>query len=1001
VDYNSRNLKGVYDDLATMCNVMHGTNHTDIAREWRTARTSENTQGMYTNTCAEWRSHSPAAPRTLREFFTHAPRGRCEEERGNNSARRDNDKNDVHVDSDKETDEDKAATPQANSGAVKSVMEALNLSEEINAVVQCVEAIARTATGGNRTIINSFQRLCARQLQLVEGERTNRSVSVRRRERSQLNTSLAKSKELFTTFVNHLFWGKITTLEQYLPRQLECIQNVHDAQKRLTKRMKELSKQGLISSEDITHVTAVGELRSWEDVHLEIEDLDIENSPMFTPYQLLQVAKAIIDAGSVTLGSLCGWMFHRQTDRTLVHEQAVCLRILVQKHMPVITFHCAGRPLASLFVDIAHAAGPAESISARLAELSFKTPKKTKKQKKSTGGKKRGRPALTSEFPALIDAVRTIINRYAPEASDRRRNEVLRSGVPLGEIRDQLTAQFPDLRNIDKRTIARMMFPPRANAASAQRYKKEIQARVTVMQNNMRITNQDGHYSCAQMCLLKEISAWVGGKECLCLSADEKSKLVLGESGLVSRYHQNNKVTPITLKVNKFDHDYKYSQYTLCVSGFMELATPEEFQKENDVYVDTKGRDRVTTACTGKSHLWLRSTFHDRPDVDSNCSDLRKVLNKKRRGESGLPPVVVVSVDGGASYDTRRDATILLMGEIFKDFALEGLVLVRRAGGLSALNDVEHLWSPVSKKLAGTIISACIGDEDSPPWDFSKQPGGPQTDEDRARFTKVMDDAMTIVNGLLKGMRFDGHSVETSVVTCEDSVHERAKLNTLNGQNNAHHRLSSLNSINISTEKELLKRWVAVLRHLDFRMHAIIFTTCAHRECDWPQCKQKHKSATRFHALLDTFGGTLPAPCPNGDTGSYLTFLQMLALTKTDPTYKLPRPDHHLPSNVNGLEAPWYCDRSDPPCSKHFSYQSKTRRQRHDITLHSKERSAQRKPYKVVCKTCRASFRSSQALDDHVSDTSCEEGVNHYRYFKRYAVIQVLLKQLFQCSHSP
>jgi hypothetical protein len=221
-------------------------------------------------------------------------------------------------------------------------------------------------------------------------------------------------------------------------------------------------------------------------------------------------------------------------------------------------------------------------------------------------------------------------------------------------------------------------------------------------ENDLRIVNDDAHYTCAQTSLFKEMMAWCGA-ECWVFSGDEKSHLVVGEAGVVSRYHQNQNITPMKLVVAKFDHDYKYSKYLISLSGFMELANPAEHQEYTCPFTS---RQRVKTANIGESDLILRSVMFDKTDLHNAVTDFEILLTRLTKQGRKMPPVIGLIVDGGSTYPTSREATVLLFGRLFRDFELEGLVLVRRSKGLSAYNDIERLWAYISKALAGLICSA-------------------------------------------------------------------------------------------------------------------------------------------------------------------------------------------------------------------------------------------------------------------------------------------------------
>jgi hypothetical protein len=100
-------------------------------------------------------------------------------------------------------------------------------------------------------------------------------------------------------------------------------------------------------------------------------------------------------------------------------------------------------------------------------------------------------------------------------------------------------------------------------------------------------------------------------------------------------------------------------------------------------YTDSLGRERLRTPCTGTSHLTLRSTKSGKPDVHTNIAvDMDELLAKKlAAGE--LKAVFAAVVDGGNDYKNTREATVLLLGRLFKKYGLEGLLLFRRCGGKS------------------------------------------------------------------------------------------------------------------------------------------------------------------------------------------------------------------------------------------------------------------------------------------------------------------------------
>ena len=140
---------------------------------------------------------------------------------------------------------------------------------------------------------------------------------------------------------------------------------------------------------------------------------------------------------------------------------------------------------------------------------------------------------METKIDDLVKAVIEIVQAYAPQASSRRRHEIVKTGISLQKLLQELKTRFKDLE-MDKRTLARLMCPPNQGNKAASAYKQLVKAKITTMQNDLRIEKDDGHYSCAHVSLLKELIAWIGSEATL-VSCDEKAQLVIGEAGLVSR----------------------------------------------------------------------------------------------------------------------------------------------------------------------------------------------------------------------------------------------------------------------------------------------------------------------------------------------------------------------------------------------------------------------------------------------------------------------------------
>jgi hypothetical protein len=421
----------------------------------------------------------------------------------------------------------------------------------------------------------------------------------------------------------------------------------------LKKQMKSISLTTSDSLREVTHLS-VGKCANldWEQALQGIESA-FESERITGPVDavtLLAVSSVIQQHGTISLAAASASVL----GRTCVELTRQTLLSLILKFLPVGALGCEDVDHNCVLVDLKNLPGD-ETVAARIAAWKAKPTTKSNKNKTA-----RGRKSIQDKVKGLVEAVVEIVNLHAPAASSKRRHEIVQTGISLGSILSLLKKQFPGLA-MDKRTLARLMCPPRRSNAASKAYKELVAARITAMRNDLRIEKDDGHYSCSQVSLLKELIAWIGDEATL-VSCDEKAQFVVGEAGLVSRYHRNQNVTPDCVVVQKFDHDFKYSQYLIACSGMMELENGEP----QATYIDEAGRQRLKTPCTGTSHLMLRSVKFGKPDLHSNIEvDMRNLMQTKK--ESGtLRPVWAAIVDGGSDYLNTREATILLLGRLFR-----------------------------------------------------------------------------------------------------------------------------------------------------------------------------------------------------------------------------------------------------------------------------------------------------------------------------------------------
>ena len=245
---------------------------------------------------------------------------------------------------------------------------------------------------------------------------------------------------------------------------------------------------------------------------------------------LLHAGHCIQTNGTISLGRLLPSVMNNEAGCQASNTRRTMLALIL-KYLPVGAFGAAEVDGNCVLIDLQSVTG-AQTFNERLACHVYDQ-KKEQNKKASKSKRKRGRKPVETKIDKLVEAVIEIVQAHAPEASPKRRHEIVKTGISLQKLLKELKDRFKGLE-MDKRTLARLMCPPNQGNKAASAYKQLVKARITTMQNDLRIEKDDAHYSCAQVSLLKEMLAWIGTEVTL-VSCDEKAQLVIGEAGLVSR----------------------------------------------------------------------------------------------------------------------------------------------------------------------------------------------------------------------------------------------------------------------------------------------------------------------------------------------------------------------------------------------------------------------------------------------------------------------------------
>jgi len=77
--------------------------------------------------------------------------------------------------------------------------------------------------------------------------------------------------------------------------------------------------------------------------------------------------------------------------------------------------------------------------------------------------------------------------------------------------------------------------------------------------------------------------------------------------------------------------------------------------------------------------------------------------------------VAFIKVDNGPDWNLLNITNMLYFRRMWKDNGLDIFGIMSYAAQWSAYNNIEHLWSPMSKKLANVVLPHILEEEQTPP----------------------------------------------------------------------------------------------------------------------------------------------------------------------------------------------------------------------------------------------------------------------------------------------
>ena len=286
------------------------------------------------------------------------------------------------------------------------------------------------------------------------------------------------------------------------------------------------------------------------------------------------------------------------------------------------------------------------------------------------------------------------------------------------------------------------MAPPRKNSSRSCRYKGLVDAKVPAKRNCYREDSANQHFLFARVAYREEFVAKFK-EECCMYSCDDMNKIKTDSVIAVSRYHQQFRFFLREYSPNFGDHDFLNPGYLTICSGYQMLqpkppqeviedeystyelndffneedAYKESIEKisdiEGDFFIDKLGRKHFNRFTSGPTRLVLRASIFAKSTAASHANDLLPMLKAQVKDGKG---VAFIKVDNGPDWNLLNIVNEIYFCRLWRDSGLDILGIVSYAAKYSAYNNIEHTWSPMSRRLSSVVLPSVLEGEEEPPY---------------------------------------------------------------------------------------------------------------------------------------------------------------------------------------------------------------------------------------------------------------------------------------------
>lgn len=153
------------------------------------------------------------------------------------------------------------------------------------------------------------------------------------------------------------------------------------------------------------------------------------------------------------------------------------------------------------------------------------------------------------------------------------------------------------------------------------------------------------------------------------------------------------------IETTETDDDMNHNSSVNTSQPELQSDEDNQYNSKQKYKLDKLIRPHLKTEHTG-SALVRAQKFHP-STVKTHVNDIYPLLKSlKEQGQS----VVVLTVDGGPDWNVSFLANALFFYRLWRKLELDILIMCCYAAHHSAFNKIEHLWAPLSRRLAGMFF---------------------------------------------------------------------------------------------------------------------------------------------------------------------------------------------------------------------------------------------------------------------------------------------------------